>query len=164
MFTEHTRILDFGLLTIHFDHARIAEQPGEKRASTDISMLVVGAGIGGLTFAIDTSRKGHDVRVIECSPEGQYSGEIIMIMNPALHTSKKWPGVMERARAAAYSSIFELRKFDGTPIETHAPGDAKNPSLGIYRRKTAQPSLHLRQGSRHTHHLRSSSNRILRDP
>jgi 2-polyprenyl-6-methoxyphenol hydroxylase-like FAD-dependent oxidoreductase len=62
-------------------------------------------------------------------------GEIIMITTPALHTPKKWPGFMERARVAAYSPVFELRKFDGTPIETHAPGDAKNPSLSIYRRK-----------------------------
>ena len=58
-----------------------------------------------------------------------------MITTPALHTPNKWPGFMERARAAAYSPVFDLRKFDGTTIETHAPGDAKNPSLSIYRRK-----------------------------
>lgn len=60
---------------------------------------------------------------------------IIMITTPALHTPNKWLGSMQRARAAAYSPIFELRKFDSTPNETHAPGDAKNPYLSIYRRK-----------------------------
>ncbi|KZM26447.1 Salicylate 1-monooxygenase [Ascochyta rabiei] len=107
----------------------------EREPPTGVSVLVVGAGIGGLSFAIEAHRKGHDVRVIERSPEGQYSGEIIMITTPALITPKKWPGFMERARAAAYSPVFDLRKFDGTHIKTHAPGDAKNPSLGIYRRK-----------------------------
>ncbi|KAJ4399524.1 hypothetical protein N0V91_009349 [Didymella pomorum] len=109
----------------------------EREPSTGISVLVVGAGIGGLTFAIEAYRKGHDVRVVERSPEGQCSatGEIIMITTPALHTPKKWPGFMQRARAVAFSPTFELRKFDGTAIETHTPGDAKNPSLAIYRRK-----------------------------
>lgn len=58
-----------------------------------------------------------------------------MITTPALHTPKKWPGFMERVRAAVYSPVFELRKFDGSPINMHAPGDTKNPSIGIYRRK-----------------------------
>lgn len=58
-----------------------------------------------------------------------------MITTPAFHTPSKWPGFMERARAAGYSPVFDLRKFDGTTIETHAPGDAKNPSLSVYRRK-----------------------------
>ncbi|KAF3047955.1 hypothetical protein E8E11_009306 [Didymella keratinophila] len=121
----------------------------EREIATGNSVLVVGAGIGGLTFAIEAYRKGHDVRIIERSPEGQYSGqytaivprlvsnsgvvgEIIMITTPALHTPKKWPGFMQRVREAANSPVFKLRKFDGTPIRIHAPGDAGNPSeLGI---------------------------------
>lgn len=47
----------------------------EREPSTGISVLVVGAGIGGLTFAIEAYRKGHDVRVVERSPEGQCSGQ-----------------------------------------------------------------------------------------
>lgn len=59
-----------------------------------------------------------------------------MITTPALLTPKKWPGFLQRARAvAAKTPGFDLRKFDGTTIETHAPGDAKNPSLAIYRKK-----------------------------
>lgn len=46
----------------------------EREPETGISVLVIGAGIGGLTFAIEAYRKGHDVRVVERSPEGQYSG------------------------------------------------------------------------------------------
>lgn len=47
----------------------------EKEPATGISIIVVGAGIGGLTFAIEACRKGHDVRVVERSPEGQCSGQ-----------------------------------------------------------------------------------------
>lgn len=41
---------------------------------TDIDVLVVGGGIGGLAFAIEAYRKGHTVRVIERNDKGQYSG------------------------------------------------------------------------------------------
>lgn len=43
----------------------------EREPATGISVLVVGAGIGGLTFAIEAYRRGNDVRVIERSPERQ---------------------------------------------------------------------------------------------
>ena len=46
----------------------------EREPATGVSVLVIGGGIGGLTFAIEAYRKGHDVRVVERSPEGQYSG------------------------------------------------------------------------------------------
>jgi 2-polyprenyl-6-methoxyphenol hydroxylase-like FAD-dependent oxidoreductase len=53
----------------------------EREPSTGVSVLVVGAGIGGLTFAIEAYRKGHDVRVVERSPEGQYSGQDTIMMH-----------------------------------------------------------------------------------
>jgi 2-polyprenyl-6-methoxyphenol hydroxylase-like FAD-dependent oxidoreductase len=33
--------------------------------STGIDMLIVGGGIGGMTLAIESHRKGHNVRLIE---------------------------------------------------------------------------------------------------
>ena len=48
----------------------------EREPDTGISVLVVGAGIAGLAFAIEAYRKGHDVRVIERRPRGETEGEI----------------------------------------------------------------------------------------
>lgn len=48
----------------------------EREADTGISVLVVGAGIAGLAFAIEAYRKGHDVRVIERRPRGETEGKI----------------------------------------------------------------------------------------
>jgi NADPH-dependent 2,4-dienoyl-CoA reductase/sulfur reductase-like enzyme len=41
---------------------------------TGISVLVVGAGVGGLMSALECRRKGHDVRVIERTPEPSTAG------------------------------------------------------------------------------------------
>lgn len=47
----------------------------ERQPDTGISILVVGGGIAGLTFAIEAHRKGHTVQVIERRPEGETSGK-----------------------------------------------------------------------------------------
>lgn len=39
-----------------------------------ISVLVVGAGVGGITAAMECWRKGHDVRIIERAPGPDLSG------------------------------------------------------------------------------------------
>jgi len=39
-----------------------------------ISVLIVGAGVGGLVAALECWRKGHEVRIIEKSPARLTSG------------------------------------------------------------------------------------------
>ena len=43
---------------------------------TEISVLIVGSGIGGLTSALECWRKGHSVRIWERSAGPVYSGEL----------------------------------------------------------------------------------------
>ncbi|KXG46427.1 Monooxygenase, FAD-binding [Penicillium griseofulvum] len=107
----------------------------ERDQNTGISILVVGGGIAGLTFAIEAHRKGHNVRIIERRPDAETFGEMIIITTPALHTPKKWPGFMERARQEAIDPVLNMKKFDGTLIGAFPIGDPKDPSLAIYRSK-----------------------------
>ncbi|KAL6703090.1 hypothetical protein ACN47E_010227 [Coniothyrium glycines] len=107
----------------------------EREPSTGIDILVVGGGIGGLTFAIEAYRKGHDVRVLERNKEHEHGGEPIMVLQSALQTPKKWPGFMERARALATSQVFETRLYDGAILKKQEVGDKNDPSLAIYRKK-----------------------------
>ena len=46
-----------------------------REQDTAISILVVGGGIAGLTFAIEAHRRGHNVRVIERRPLGVTFGK-----------------------------------------------------------------------------------------
>ncbi|KAL4898433.1 hypothetical protein BDV59DRAFT_197342 [Aspergillus ambiguus] len=107
----------------------------EREQDTGISVLVVGCGIAGLTFAIEAYRKGHRVRIIERRPQNETFGEVIVITAPALRTPKKWPGFMEKARQEATTPEATFKKFDGTVIGTFPIGDPNNPSLPIYRSK-----------------------------
>lgn len=45
--------------------------------ATGISVLVVGAGVGGLMAALECKRKGYDVRVIERTPSPSIAGTLI---------------------------------------------------------------------------------------
>lgn len=58
---------------------------------------------------------------------------MIIITTPALHTPKKWPGFMERAREEAVTPVVNMKKYDGTLIGSFPIGDPNEPSLGIYR-------------------------------
>jgi heterodisulfide reductase subunit A-like polyferredoxin len=55
----------------------------EREPSTGISILVVGGGIAGFTLAIEAYRKGHDVRVVERRPQGEYSGTAHQVTSQA---------------------------------------------------------------------------------
>lgn len=42
-----------------------------------INVLIVGAGVGGLTAALECHRKGHSVRIIERAPNATAAGMLI---------------------------------------------------------------------------------------
>jgi 2-polyprenyl-6-methoxyphenol hydroxylase-like FAD-dependent oxidoreductase len=46
---------------------------------TNIKVVVVGAGFGGLATAVESKLKGHDVVVIEKTPKWEQLGDIISI-------------------------------------------------------------------------------------
>jgi 2-polyprenyl-6-methoxyphenol hydroxylase-like FAD-dependent oxidoreductase len=47
----------------------------ERGELTGISILIVGGGIAGLSFAIEAFRKGHEVHVLERRGKGEYFGK-----------------------------------------------------------------------------------------
>ncbi|KAJ4354276.1 uncharacterized protein N0V89_006010 [Didymosphaeria variabile] len=105
----------------------------ERAQATNISILVVGAGIAGLTFAIEAYRKGHDVRLFERRPTAETEGEMILILPHALRTPSQWPGFMERANREALPTRSVYRKHDGTVVlDTHFEANQGH-ILGIYR-------------------------------
>ncbi|KAF9876371.1 hypothetical protein CkaCkLH20_06314 [Colletotrichum karsti] len=111
----------------------------ERDSNSGISILIVGGGIAGLTLAIESYRKGHNVKVIERRDEAKDLGELIVISAPALRTPmKSWPGFMEKAKAHALDPLANLWKFDGTLVGTWPVVAPDVPVLVIYRSKLHQ--------------------------
>lgn len=54
-----------------------------RHPASDINVLVAGAGIGGLSFAIEAYRKGHDVCVIDRRPHFDDYGKTFQTNLPA---------------------------------------------------------------------------------
>lgn len=50
----------------------------ERSPETGLSILVIGAGIGGLCFAIEAYRKGHDVRLVDRRPDLSELGKLYL--------------------------------------------------------------------------------------
>ncbi|KAF7593736.1 hypothetical protein BBP40_010911 [Aspergillus hancockii] len=98
-----------------------------------ISILIVGGGIGGLTFAIEAYRKGHDVRILEKRPNFEGYGDLLLIECNALHTVKRWPGFYDRLESISYKTQRNLKKYDGTWIGTWPLGDGQNASYAFNR-------------------------------
>jgi 2-polyprenyl-6-methoxyphenol hydroxylase-like FAD-dependent oxidoreductase len=60
-------------------HASKLEPTSVKRhPETGISVLVVGAGVGGLVTALECWRKGHEVQIVEKTPEPETEGKYLI--------------------------------------------------------------------------------------
>ncbi|KAK1623871.1 hypothetical protein BDP81DRAFT_465163 [Colletotrichum phormii] len=92
----------------------------ERLSDSGISILVVGAGIAGLAFAIEAHRQRHSVKVLERS-----SG---------LHTPSKWPGLIDRLNKSAISAEFQFFKFSGEKLFGTKLGSPTLPTISVSRR------------------------------
>lgn len=64
--------------------------------STGIRVVIVGAGFAGLTAAIECTRKGHSVIVLEQFKEFKVLGDIISLQPNAGRILARWPGMTEQ--------------------------------------------------------------------
>lgn len=65
---------DISKVQLSSDHVGPFDDAVECAASTGINVLIVGAGVGGLTTAVECYRKGHAVRVLERSSKASTGG------------------------------------------------------------------------------------------
>lgn len=65
------------------DYPQLSSEGVNVHPSTGISCLVVGGGVGGLTMALESWRKGHTVRVVERSPSPSTAGRAVILISPA---------------------------------------------------------------------------------
>lgn len=91
----------------------------ETKSKTGIKVIIVGAGFGGLTAAIECHLQGHDVVVLEAFPELKPLGDIISFGSNAGHIFHSWSNgyISRKFRPLCIESKqFDIRKFDGEKI------------------------------------------------
>jgi len=106
----------------------------ETKTKTGIKVVIVGAGFGGLTAAIECHLQGHDVTLLEAFPALKPLGDIISFGQNAGHIFHNWSEgyVARKFRPICVNSkYFEIRKYDGDKIFKQ-PAPPKNPEWPVF--------------------------------
>ncbi|KAJ5156319.1 hypothetical protein N7492_009122 [Penicillium capsulatum] len=121
--------------------------------ASNISTLIVGAGVGGLMAGLECWRKGHSVRIIERSPVRLTSGDGVTIGHSAIRALDHWPDMAEENERIGYDFMYSWHKITGEKLtekarfqlnagKTQGPGiePAEQPPK-VYRH--SRPKFHL---------------------
>ncbi len=89
-------------------------QPPSK---TGVKVIVVGTGFAGLTAAIECTRKGHDVLVLESYPELKQLGDIICFGQNSARIFRRWPGIAEKLEPISHrADSLTLKTWKGETL------------------------------------------------
>lgn len=94
------------------------------KPKTGIKVIVVGAGFGGLTAAIECHRQGHHVEIYESFPELKVLGDIISFGSNAGRIFYRWKDgeIAQRLRAVSINLVeygFRIHKWDTGEVVFH---------------------------------------------
>jgi 2-polyprenyl-6-methoxyphenol hydroxylase-like FAD-dependent oxidoreductase len=111
-----------------------AAPPTATKPKTGIKIVIVGAGFGGLTAAIECHLQGHDVIILEAFPALKPLGDIISFGSNAGHIFNSWSdGYISRKFRPLCIDVphFDLRKYDGEKI-IQQPTPLKQPDWPVF--------------------------------
>lgn len=108
---------------------------------TGIKVVVVGAGFGGLTAAIECHRQGHDVEIYESFPKLKTLGDIISFGANAGRIFYRWSDgeICKRLRSLSINLQeygFRIHKWDTGEVVYHQkrpPPDPEAPIINGHR-------------------------------
>ncbi len=103
---------------------RLVHRVKMQKPKTGIKVIVVGAGFGGLTAAIECHRQGHDVEIYEAFPELKVLGDIISFGANGGRIYYRWANgeVARRLRAVSIDLRnygFRIHKWDSGEVVYH---------------------------------------------
>lgn len=104
---------------------------------TGIKVVIVGAGFGGLTAAIECHRQGHDVSIYENFPELKTLGDIISFGANGGRIFHRWSNgeIARRLRALSIDLStygFRIHKYDTGEVVYHQPTAPQDPEAPVF--------------------------------
>ncbi|KAJ5125332.1 hypothetical protein N7526_007509 [Penicillium atrosanguineum] len=106
----------------------------ERKPASGITVLIIGAGVGGLLACLECWRQGHDVRIVERSASRMQSGDGFTIGSSALRAFRNWPEMEDEEDRIAMNMWVSWHKINGEkisgpgPFELHA-GNVKDDTV-----------------------------------
>lgn len=105
-------------------------------SNSGIKVIVVGAGFGGLTAAIECHRQGHDVEIYESFPELKVLGDIISFGSNAGRIFHRWGDgeVVARLRPLCIDIQeygFRIHKWDTGEVVYHQKRPPPSPDAPV---------------------------------
>lgn len=113
------------------------------RVPTGISVLIIGAGFGGLTTAIECHRQGHSVQILESFSQLKTLGDIISFGANAGRILTRWPTSDGQYISDKFDPLaiklqnhgFRIHKYTGEFVicQKTPPGDPRAPVFNGHR-------------------------------
>ncbi|KAI1742675.1 FAD/NAD(P)-binding domain-containing protein [Xylaria scruposa] len=104
----------------------LAVVDGVSRMSpTGISIIIAGGGIGGLMFALEAWRQGHDVKVFEKSAKLDTLGDAFGIMAPGWTTLRFFPNMKSQFEKESLDAELSIWRNDGLKLLHYGDGSVK---------------------------------------
>ncbi|GAA5986121.1 hypothetical protein JCM11641_004717 [Rhodosporidiobolus odoratus] len=98
-------------------------------ADSGVKVLIVGAGIGGLSAAIESRLEGHEVLVLEAAREFKPLGDNIGLFPNSGRFIKRWGIHYALSQHCAYPDGLTYRRYDGELI-THSRPQKQGDEMG----------------------------------
>ncbi|KAK3349142.1 hypothetical protein B0T25DRAFT_481607 [Lasiosphaeria hispida] len=104
---------------------------------TGIKVVIVGAGFGGLTAAIECHRHGHDVEIYENFPELKVLGDIISFGANGGRIFNRWSdgAIARKLRSLSIDLTeygFRIHKYDTGEVVYHQKNAPQNPEAPVF--------------------------------
>ncbi|KAJ2988382.1 hypothetical protein NUW58_g4005 [Xylaria curta] len=121
----------------------------DRLSPTGISIIIVGGGIGGLMFALEAWRQGHDVRVYEKNPKLDTLGDAFGIMAPAWTTLRHFPRMKAQFEKESWDAELSLWHAEGFKLIHYGDGSWNAPGAIHPAKDVHVPWLETRPGVAH---------------
>ncbi|GAM35635.1 hypothetical protein TCE0_017r04121 [Talaromyces pinophilus] len=115
----------------------MAVSNGDSTPSTRARVVIVGAGFGGLTAAIECHRQGHEVEIYESFPELKVLGDIISFGPNAGRIYRRWANgkIAEKMRELSINLTeygFRIHKYDTGEVVTTQRAPPPDPDAPVF--------------------------------